>query len=124
LTDPVIQQQRAVMDMTIKMQILSKMPPAIMSYYYQTGQLPPEVLLSLPPEIQVMFGGDNGQRTQGSPNSTGAPGGTGGGVVGVLGGLPNFGTSGDNRQIQSYENINDGGTLGTTNRTKPVGQVS
>jgi len=123
LTDPAIQQQRAIMETTIKMQILSSLPPGIMSYYYQTGQLPPEVMLMLPPEIQVLFGGDNGQRTQGISPSPSTPGGTGGGVVGVSGGLPPLGTAGDNRTVQNFENINDGGTVGTANRTKPVGQV-
>lgn len=121
LTDPAIQQQRMMMEQAIKMQVLASMPPEIMAYYYQNATLPPEVLMAMPPQIQVLFGGNYGQ--QGAMVGGGAPGGTGGGSVGVAQGLPAFGTSGDNRTLQNYANLNDGGTIGTANRTQPVGQV-
>ena len=122
ITDPAIQQQRMMMEQAIKTQVLMSLPPEIMAYYYQNATLPPEILMSMPPQIQVLFGGNYGQ--QGAMAGGGTPGGTGGGSVGVAQGLPAFGTSGDNRTLQNYANLNDGGTIGTANRTQPIGQVS
>lgn len=64
LTDPAVIQQRAIAESQVKMQVLSKLPPAIQEIYITKGFLPPEVLLMLPPEAQLLFGGNYGISTE------------------------------------------------------------
>ena len=67
ITDPAVTQQRMMVEMGLKQQVLSQLPPQVMQQYVTTGMLPPEVMLQLPPEIQVLF--DGAGNTQGDPNS-------------------------------------------------------
>ena len=78
ITDPNVTQQRMVMEMQLKQQVLSQLPPDALQYYAQFGILPPQYLLQLPPELQVLFGGA-GNEPDGTPqfNSKGQPGGGG-----------------------------------------------
>lgn len=67
ITDPAVTQQRMMIEMGLKQQVLSQLPPQVMQQYVTTGMLPPEVMLQLPPEVQVLF--DGAGNTQGDPNS-------------------------------------------------------
>lgn len=67
ITDPAVTQQRMMIEMGLKQQVLSQLPPQVMQQYVTTGMLPPEVMLQLPPGIQVLF--DGAGNTQGDPNS-------------------------------------------------------
>ena len=67
ITDPAVTQQRMMVEMGLKQQVLSQLPPQVMQQYVTTGMLPPDVMLQLPPEIQVLF--DGAGNTQGDPNS-------------------------------------------------------
>lgn len=95
ITDPALVQQRMVMEEQLKMQVLASLPPQAAQLYMQTGVLPPEIMMQLPPELQSLFnsstatrtmwggGSNNGQNgigVQTGPmlgNGTGRPGGTG-----------------------------------------------
>lgn len=73
ITDPALVQQRMIMEEQLKMQVLASLPPQAAQLYMQTGVLPPEVMMQLPPELQALFNsstatramwggsGDNGQ---------------------------------------------------------------
>lgn len=66
VTDPAVVQQRAVMDMQLKQQVLSRLPPEALQAYMTFGVLPPQYLLMLPPELQLLFGGEgNGTEQSG-----------------------------------------------------------
>ena len=66
VTDPAVVQQRAVMDMQLKQQVLSSLPPEALQAYMTFGVLPPQYLLMLPPELQLLFGGEgNGSEQSG-----------------------------------------------------------
>lgn len=66
VTDPAVVQQRAVMDMQLKQQVLSSLPPEALQAYMTFGVLPPQYLLMLPPELQLLFGGEgNGTEQSG-----------------------------------------------------------
>lgn len=67
ITDPAVTQQRMMIEMGLKQQVLSQLPPQVMQQYVTTGMLPPDVMLQLPPEVQVLF--DGAGNTQGDPNS-------------------------------------------------------
>lgn len=67
ITDPAVTQQRMMVEMGLKQQVLSQLPPQVMQQYVTTGMLPPDVMLQLPPEIQVLF--DGAGNTQGDPNA-------------------------------------------------------
>ena len=88
ITDPAIIQQKVVMEMVVKQQILSQLPPDIAQMYMMTGVLPPEISLSLPPQAQLILLGGTGFGTtvQGSPAGglSQTPGGLSGGMVGQL----------------------------------------
>ena len=56
-----------MIEMGLKQQVLSQLPPQVMQQYVTTGALPPDVMLQLPPEVQVLF--DGAGNTQGDPNS-------------------------------------------------------
>lgn len=115
ITDPAIVQQRMAIESQLKMQVLSSLPPQAAQLYMQTGVLPPEILMSLPPEIQALFdsgsatrtmwgGAGVGQNGAGVQETTGAGYGQSG--AGSAGGNPNSGMVGglsrtDNRQPQN-----------------------
>lgn len=66
VTDPAVVQQRAVMDMQLKQQVLGSLPPEALQAYMTFGVLPPQYLLMLPPELQLLFGGEgNGSEQSG-----------------------------------------------------------
>lgn len=66
VTDPAVVQQRAIMDMQLKQQVLSSLPPEALQSYMTFGILPPQYLLQLPPELQLLFGGEgNGSEQSG-----------------------------------------------------------
>ena len=115
ITDPAIVQQRMAIEAQLKMQVLASLPPQAAQLYMQTGVLPPEILMSLPPEIQALFdsgsatrtmwgGAGVGQNGAGVQETTGAGYGQSG--AGTAGGNPNSGMVGglsrtDNRQPQN-----------------------
>ncbi len=102
ITDPNVTQQRMVMEMQLKQQVLSQLPPDALQYYAQFGILPPQYLLQLPPELQVLFGGA-GNEPDGNQqfNSTGQPGGGGFGGPNLSGGLVGGLSRVDNQQPQN-----------------------
>lgn len=66
VTDPAVVQQRAIMDMQLKQQVLGSLPPEALQAYMTFGVLPPQYLLMLPPELQLLFGGEgNGTEQSG-----------------------------------------------------------
>lgn len=70
VTDPAVVQQRAIMDMQLKQQVLSSLPPEALQSYMAFGILPPQYLLQLPPELQLLFGGEgNGSEQSGLFNT-------------------------------------------------------
>ena len=70
VTDPAVVQQRAVMDMQLKQQVLSSLPPEALQSYMTFGVLQPQYLLQLPPELQLLFGGEgNGSEQSGLFNT-------------------------------------------------------
>lgn len=77
VTDPAVVQQRAVMDMQLKQQVLSILPPEALQAYMTFGVLPPQYLLMLPPELQLLFGGEGNGTEQsglfGAVQSNGSP---------------------------------------------------
>lgn len=80
VTDPAVVQQRAIMDMQLKQQVLSSLPPEALQAYMTFGVLPPQYLLMLPPELQLLFGGEgNGTEQTGLFNTLQGNGATQGG---------------------------------------------
>ena len=70
VTDPAVVQQRAIMDMQLKQQVLSSLPPEALQSYMTFGVLPSQYLLMLPPELQLLFGGEgNGSEQSGLFNT-------------------------------------------------------
>lgn len=118
VTDPAVVQQRAIMDMQLKQQVLGSLPPEALQAYMTFGVLPPQYLLMLPPELQLLFGGEgNGTEQtglfntlQGNPNPQGGNGGQGfsfGGpnlAQGLVGGLSRT----DNQSPQSVPRNGNG----------------
>lgn len=118
VTDPAVVQQRAIMDMQLKQQILSQLPPQALQAYMTFGVLPPQYLLMLPPELQLLFGGEgNGTEQsglfgtfQGNQQSTGGNDATGfsfGGAnlaQGLVGGVSRT----DNQSPQSVPRAGNG----------------
>ena len=115
ITDPAVVQQRIATEYQLKMQVLASLPPQAAQLYMQTGVLPPEILMSLPPEIQALFDSGSATRTMWGGVGTGQNGigvqetaSTGYGQSGPspAGGNPSSGMVGglsraDNRQPQN-----------------------
>ena len=102
ITDPNVTQQRMMMEMQLKQQVLSQLPPDALQYYAQFGILPPQYLLQLPPELQVLFGGAGNEPDRNQQfNSTGQPGGGGFGGPNLSGGLAGGLSRVDNQQPQN-----------------------
>lgn len=114
ITDPAVTQQRMMMEMALKQNILAQLPPDALQYYAMYGALPPQYLLELPPELQVLFGGaGNRPGTEGitGPEGVNPSGGSfGGGFGGVN--LPNGLAGGvsrvDNQQPQNVPREGNG----------------
>lgn len=91
ITDPVVAQQRAMLEAQVIQTTLQTLPPDVVAYYFQYGSLPIQVLYALPPYVQVVFlnhtlptGANNtGQGAVPSPQ-TQAPQGAGGAVVSTV----------------------------------------
>lgn len=64
ITEPDVIQQRMIMEMSLRQQVLASLPPEAMQFYLQTGTLPAEVLMQLPPELQALFGGSMNAQSQ------------------------------------------------------------
>lgn len=104
ITDPAITQQRMMMEMQLKQQVLSKLPPDALQYYAQFGILPPQYLNMLPPELQVLFqGAGNEPGTNEQQNVGGQYGGAGFGGANLSGGLVGGLSRVDNQQPQNVQ---------------------
>lgn len=115
ITDPAVVQQRIATEYQLKMQVLASLPPQAAQLYMQTGLLPPEILMSLPPEIQALFDSGSATRTMWGGVGTGQNGigvqetasaGYGQSGPSPVGGNPSSGMVGglsrtDNRQPQN-----------------------
>lgn len=119
ITDPAITQQRMLMEMQLKQQVLSQLPPDAMQYYAQFGILPPQYLNMLPPQLQVLFrGAGNEPGTQEQTNVEGNFGGTGFGGTNLSGGLATGLSRVDNQQPQ---NVQRGPSQGPTEPSRGIG---
>lgn len=104
ITDPAITQQRMMMEMQLKQQVLSQLPPDALQYYAQFGILPPQYLNMLPPELQVLFqGAGNEPGTNEQQNVGGQYGGAGFGGANLSGGLVGGLSRMDNQQPQNVQ---------------------
>ena len=66
--------------MQLKQQVLGSLPPEALQAYMTFGVLPPQYLLMLPPELQLLFGGEgNGTEQTGLFNTLQGNGATQGG---------------------------------------------
>ena len=119
ITDPAISQQRMLIEIQLKQQVLSQLPPDAMQYYAQFGILPPQYLNMLPPQLQVLFrGAGNEPGTQEQTNVTGNFGGTGFGGTNLSGGLATGLSRVDNQQPQ---NVQRGPSQGPTEPSRGIG---
>lgn len=93
ISDPVIAQQRTMLEMQVIQTTLQTLPPDVVQYYFTYGSLPIQVLYSLPPYVQVVFlghqlpqSGQAPQESMGAMPQAESPqfGGTGGAVTGVV----------------------------------------
>lgn len=112
ITEPAMVQQRMMLEEQLKMQVLASLPPEVVQMYMQTGVLPPEYLMQLPPELQALFDGSmnmwGGQQNGGTGPSVQANPSSGYGQSGTsqIGQTPNTGVVGglsrtDNRTPQN-----------------------
>ena len=108
ITDPAVTQQRTMLEMQLKQQVLASLPPEAMQMYMTTGQLPPGYLMQLPPQLQLLFGGAGNQPgTEGISSPSGFGGGGFGGTKlsgGLAGGLSRV----DNQQPQNVPREGNG----------------
>lgn len=119
ITDPAISQQRMLIEIQLKQQVLSQLPPDAMQYYAQFGILPPQYLNMLPPQLQVLFrGAGNEPGTQEQTNVTGNFGGTGFGGTNLSGGLATGLSRVDNQQPQ---NVQRGPSTGPSEPSRGIG---
>lgn len=119
ITDPAITQQRMMMEMQLKQQVLSKLPPDALQYYAQFGILPPQYLNMLPPELQVLFqGAGNEPGTNEQQNVGGQYGGAGFGGANLSGGLVGGLSRVDNQQPQ---NVQRGPSQGPSEPSSGIG---
>lgn len=108
ITDPSVIQQKMMMEMALKQQVLAGLPPQAMQYYLMYGSLPPEILLQLPPELQALFGGAYEYGGQAGSGRFNGPGGASGAnpipPQGMAGDLPRQ----DNRVPQNVPREGNG----------------
>lgn len=113
ITDPALVQQRMMMEEQLKMQVLASLPPQAAQLYMQTGVLPPEILMQLPPEIQALFNSSTATRTMWGGNDNNGQNGIGvqtGSMLGNGAGGPSGASQDPNSQMV-------GGLSRTDNRT-------
>lgn len=112
ITDPAAIQMEMMAQLQMKQQVLASLPPDAQAYYLSTGTLPPEVMLTLPPQIQILLGGSNGtiggQQQQGNAGPADGQGATGQPNVGVSDGMVGSVQRGDNRQPQTVPRAGNG----------------
>lgn len=101
ITDPAITQQRMIMEMQLKQQVLSQLPPDALQYYSMYGILPPEYLMMLPPELQMLFKGAGNEQGANGATQQNEFGGAGFGGANLSGGLVGALPRGDNQQPQN-----------------------
>lgn len=119
ITDPAVTQQRMMMEMQLKQQVLSQLPPDALQYYAQFGILPPQYLNMLPPELQVLFqGAGNEPGTNEQQNVGGQYGGAGFGGANLSGGLVGGLSRVDNQQPQ---NVQRGPSQGPSEPSSGIG---
>ena len=119
ITDPAVTQQRMMMEMQLKQQVLSQLPPDALQYYAQFGILPPQYLNMLPPELQVLFqGAGNEPGTNEQQNVRGQYGGAGFGGANLSGGLVGGLSRVDNQQPQ---NVQRGPSQGPSEPSSGIG---
>lgn len=119
ITDPAVTQQRMLMEMQLKQQVLSQLPPDALQYYAQFGILPPQYLNMLPPELQVLFqGAGNEPGTNEQQNVGGQYGGAGFGGANLSGGLVGGLSRVDNQQPQ---NVQRGPSQGPSEPSSGIG---
>lgn len=119
ITDPAVTQQRMMMEMQMKQQVLSQLPPDALQYYAQFGILPPQYLNMLPPELQVLFqGAGNEPGTNEQQNVGGQYGGAGFGGANLSGGLVGGLSRVDNQQPQ---NVQRGPSQGPSEPSSGIG---
>ena len=99
ITQPALVQQRAMMEIQMRQQVVQSLPFPIQQEYMQTGMLRPEVLMQLPVEIQMLLVGDTyGQNGNGQSSGQKVSGEFGGGSAGISGGLGTGVQGQDNRK--------------------------
>ena len=119
ITDPAVTQQRMMIEMQLKQQVLSQLPPDALQYYAQFGILPPQYLNMLPPELQVLFqGAGNEPGTNEQQNVGGQYGGAGFGGANLSGGLVGGLSRVDNQQPQ---NVQRGPSQGPSEPSSGIG---
>lgn len=119
ITDPAVTQQRMMMEMQLKQQVLSQLPPDALQYYAQFGILPPQYLNMLPPELQVLFqGAGNEPGANEQQNVGGQYGGAGFGGANLSGGLVGGLSRVDNQQPQ---NVQRGPSQGPSEPSSGIG---
>lgn len=102
ITDPALVQQRMIMEEQLKMQVLASLPPQAAQLYMQTGVLPPEILMQLPPEIQALFNSSTATRTMWGGNDNNGQNGIGvqtGSMLGYGAGGPSGASQDPNSQM-------------------------
>jgi hypothetical protein len=104
ITEPALVGQRMMIEEQLKMQVLASLPPQATQMYMETGVLPPQVLLQLPPELQALFG--SGYPTDGGMNS----GQNGAGIQNGVG-VPTTPNAGNGAVRQSRNNAGSGGQM-------------
>lgn len=113
ITDPALVQQRMIMEEQLKMQVLASLPPQAAQLYMQTGVLPPEVMMQLPPELQALFNSSTATRAM-----WGGDGNTGQNGIGVqTGSMLGNGTGRPSSTGQDTNSQMVGGLSRTDNRT-------
>lgn len=113
ITDPALVQQRMMMEEQLKMQVLASLPPQAAQLYMQTGVLPPEILMQLPPEIQALFNSSTATRTMWGGNDNNGQNGIGVQTGSMLGN----GAGGPSGTGQDPNSQMVGGLSRTDNRT-------
>ena len=108
ITDPAVTQQRTMLEMQLKQQVLASLPPEAMQMYMLTGQLPPEYLVQLPPQLQLLFGGAGNQPGTEGISSPSEFGGGGFGGTKLSGGLAGGLSRVDNQQPQNVPREGNG----------------
>ena len=115
VTDPAAIQMEMMAQIQMKQQILASLPPEIQSYYMSTGTIPPQFLLTLPADLQVLLGGttggiNGGQQYPNNPSAANGQGPTGQSNPGVSDGMAGSVPRGDNRQPQTVPRAGNGPT--------------